>query len=159
MKKIWAQAMKEWRLFRRDKLLIMLAVLMPVVLMSLAGGTQSLRLRNVRLLTYDYDNTPLSRTYLETYGAALTFRLTAREPNESPERALASGRARAALIIPQNFERDARQGAEPIVQLLIDATDSNAATALGNMAEALNASFARKSGLIPNVPKVVRMDQ
>ena len=69
--------MKEWRLFRRDKLLIALAVAMPLALMSLAGGTQSLRLRNVRLMVYDYDNSALSRIYLETYGAALTFRLTA----------------------------------------------------------------------------------
>jgi len=50
-------------LFRRDKLLILLAVLMPIVLMSLAGGTQTLRLRNVPLLVYDYDNSALSRTY------------------------------------------------------------------------------------------------
>ena len=83
--------------------------------MALAGGTQSLRLRNVRLLTYDYDSTPLSRTYLETYGAALTFRLVAHRPNESPEFALSSGQARAALIIPQNFERDARRGEGPFM--------------------------------------------
>ena len=159
MKKILAQAMKEWRLFRRDKLLIVLAVLMPLVLMSLAGGTQSLRLRNVRLLVYDYDNTPLSRTYLETYGAALTFRLTAHESGESPERALSSGRGRAALIIPQNFERDAQRGAEPVVQLMIDATDSNAATALGNMAAALNASFAQKSGIGQPPQPVVELEQ
>jgi len=159
MKKIGAQAMKEWRLFRRDKLLVLLAVLMPVVLMSLAGLTQSLRLRNVKLLVYDYDNTPLSRTYLETYAAALTFHITPRKPGESPERALASGRARAALIIPPNFERDARSAAEPNVQLLIDATDSNAATALGNYAAALNTSFVHKSGIIPEPPLLVRADQ
>ncbi len=75
MKKILSQAWKEFMLFRRDKLLIMLAVLMPIVLMLLAGITGSLRLRNVSLLVYDYDNTPLSRVYLETYGAALTFRI------------------------------------------------------------------------------------
>ena len=95
MKKIFAQALKEWRLFRRDKLLILLAVLMPVVLMSLAGLTSSLRLRNVKLLVYDYDNTLLSRTYLETYGAAITFVLVPHKPNESPEFALASGHGRA----------------------------------------------------------------
>ena len=72
MKKILATLNKEFMLFRRDKLLIMLAVLMPLVLMFLAGGTQSLRLRNVPLLVYDYDNTALSRTYLETYAAART---------------------------------------------------------------------------------------
>ena len=147
MKKIWAQALKEFSLFRRDKLLILLAVLMPIVMMLLAGVTGSLRLRNVSLLVYDYDNTPLSRTYLETYGAALTFRMMPRRPEESPERALASWRGRAALIIPQNFERDFKRGGEPIVQLMIDATDSNAATALGNYAQSLNTAFAVQNGI------------
>jgi len=159
MKKILAQAWKEFMLFRRDKLLILLAVLMPVVLMLLAAGTQTLRLRNVALLVYDYDNTPLSRTYLETYGAALTFRITPHQPEESPEEALSSWRGRAALIIPQNFERDFRRGAEPVVQLMIDATDSNAATALGNYAETLNTSFAVANSLTPPSTKKVNMRQ
>jgi ABC-2 type transport system permease protein len=159
MKKIWAQATKEFALFRRDKLLILLAILMPIVLMTLAGRTQSLRLRNVRLLVYDYDNSPLSRTYLETYGAALTFNISPHQEGESPERALSAGRGRAALIIPPNFERDVRRGDEPTVQLMIDATDSNAATALGNMAQALNASFAYKSGVSPQRRELVTLDQ
>jgi ABC-2 type transport system permease protein len=159
VKKIWAQAVKEFSLFRRDKLLMMLAVLMPLVLMLLAGITGTLRLRNVSLLVYDYDNTPLSRTYLETYGAALTFRIVPRKPGESAERALASWRGRAALIIPQNFERDFRRGGEPVVQLLIDATDSNAATALGNYAESLNLAFAVQNGLIRSSSKGVDMRQ
>jgi ABC-2 type transport system permease protein len=100
----------------------------------------------VKLLVYDYDNTPLSRTYLETYGASITFVLVPHKLDESPEFALASGLGRAALIIPQNFERDVRRGAEPIVQLMVDATDSNAATGLGNMAEALNTAFGRNTG-------------
>src|SRR5438067_5427526 len=158
MKKVLAQAKKEWRLFRRDKLLIMLAVLMPVVLILLAGGTQSLRLRNVPILVYDFDNTPLSRTYLETYGAALTFRLVPNE-GESPERALASGLGRAALIVPLNFERDAHRGVGPVVQVLIDASDSNAATALGNMSAALNGSFNQKNGFTPQPQQTVRLQQ
>jgi ABC-2 type transport system permease protein len=158
MKKIFAQAKKEFRLFRRDKLLVMLAVLMPVVLILLAGGTQSLRLRNVPLLVYDYDNTPLSRIYLETYGAALTFRLVSNK-GEAPERALASGLGRAALIIPQNFDRDVRRGAGPIVQLMIDATDSNAATALGNMSAALNGSFNQKNAFTPRPQQTVKLQQ
>ncbi len=159
MKKVLAQAWKEFSLFRRDKLLILLAVLMPIVLMLLAGITGSLRLRNVSLLVYDYDNTPLSRTYLETYGAALTFRMMPRKPGESPERALASWRGRAALIIPQNFERDFKRGAEPTVQLMIDATDSNAATALGNYAQSLNINFALKNGITRPPAKGVNLQQ
>jgi drug efflux transport system permease protein len=159
VKKILAQAMKEFRLFRRDKLLILLAVLMPIVLMLLAGITGSLRLRNVSLLVYDYDNTPLSRTYLETYGAALTFIIKPHKPAESPERALASWRGRAALIIPQNFERDFKRGAEPSVQLMIDATDSNAATALGNYAQSLNTAFAVQNSIGRPSTKGVNLQQ
>jgi len=159
VKKIFSQAWKEFMLFRRDKLLILMAVLMPIVLMLLAGITGSLRLSNVALLVYDYDNTPLSRTYLETYGAALTFRMVPRRAEESPERALASWRARAALIIPQNFERDFRRGGEPVVQMLIDATDSNAATALGNYAESLNLSFALQNGITKPPAKGVDLEQ
>jgi ABC-2 type transport system permease protein len=159
VKKILAQFTKEFRLFRRDNLLILLAVLMPLVLMALAGTTQSLRLRNVRLLVYDYDKSALSRRYIETYGAALTFDFTPRKPGESPEEALRSSRGRAALIIPQNFERDTLRGAEPTVQLLIDATDSNAATALGNYAKVLNTSFAQKQGFSAAGPAPVRLEQ
>jgi ABC-2 type transport system permease protein len=159
MKKILAQAMKEWKLFRRDRLLVLLAVLMPLVLMTLYGSTQSLRLRNVPLLVYDYDNTPLSRTYLEGYGAAITFIIKPREPGESPEHAINYGRARAALIIPPNFERDARRGAGPVVQLMVDGTDSNSATVLGTIAQAINMNFIQRSGLVPRSPTPVRLDQ
>jgi ABC-2 type transport system permease protein len=159
MKKVWAQAQKEFSLFRRDKLLMLLAVLMPLVLMLLAGVTGTLRLRNISLLVYDYDNTPLSRTYLETYGAALAFRMVPTRPGESAERALASWRGRAALIIPQNFERDFKRGGQPVVQLLIDATDSNAATALGNYAESLNTAFALQNGIALPPAKGVDLEQ
>jgi ABC-2 type transport system permease protein len=159
VKKILAQALKEFSLFRRDKLLVLLAVLMPIVLMLLAGITGTLRLRNVSLLVYDYDNTPLSRAYLETYGASLTFRMVPDRPAESPERALASWRGRAVLIIPQNFERDFKRGIEPVVQLLIDATDSNSATALGNYAASLNTAFAEKNAISPPPPKLSQPPQ
>jgi ABC-2 type transport system permease protein len=154
VKKVLATAWKEFMLFRRDKLLIMLAVLMPIVLMLLAGITGTLRLRNVSLLVYDFDNTPLSRTYLETYGASLTFRMVPTRPGESPERALASWRGRAALIIPLNFERDFLRGASPVVQLMIDATDSNSATALGNYAASLNTAFAEQNAISQPPPKL-----
>lgn len=147
MNKTLAQAQKEWMLFRRDRLLMLLAVLMPLVLLTLYGFSQSLRLRNVKLFVYDYDNTPLSRTYLEGYGAALDFRILPHDPRESPEDALNSGRARAALIIPPNFQRDIQRGAGPNVQLLVDGTDSNAATALGNIAVAVNANFLHRTSL------------
>jgi ABC-2 type transport system permease protein len=157
MKKILAQANKEWMQLRRDKLLLVLGVLMPIVLLFLYGSSQSLRLRNVRLVVYDYDITSLSRAYLETYGAALTFHVVPHGPQELPEQALNRGQGQAALIIPPNFERDIKRGADPTVQLLIDGTDANAATVLGNMAKSLNASFLQRNGLSQPASRLVSL--
>jgi ABC-2 type transport system permease protein len=147
MKKILAQANKEWMQLRRDRLLLVLGVLMPLVLLFLYGSSQSLQLRNVPLLVYDYDITPLSRAYLESYGAAITFKIVPHGVYDSPEAALNKGQGQAALIIPAHFERDVRLGVAPAVQLLIDSTDANSATVLGNMAKSLNASFQQQNGL------------
>jgi ABC-2 type transport system permease protein len=157
MKKILAQANKEWMQLRRDKLLLALGVLMPVVLLFLYGSSQSLQLRNVRLAVFDYDITPLSREYIDTYANALTFRLVPYEAGQSPEETLNHGQAVAALIIPPNFERDVHLGTDPAVQLLIDGTDSNAATVLGNMAKSLNASFQQRTGLVYTGPALVSL--
>ena len=168
MKKILAQANKEWMQLRRDRLLLALGILMPLVLLFLYGTSQSLLLRNVPVVVYDYDITPLSRTYLETYAAALTFRIVPHGPYDSPEEALNRNQGRAALILPQNFERDVRRGVVPTVQLLIDATDANSATVLGNMARSLNASFQYQNGLgqpesglgqASPAPRLVRLQQ
>ena len=77
----------------------------------------------------------------------------------SPEEALNHGEATAALIIPPNFERDIKRGADPSLQLLIDGTDANAATVLGNMAKSLNASFLQRNGLSQSAPKLVSLQQ
>lgn len=167
MKKILAQANKEWMQLRRDRLLLALGVLMPLVLLYLYGSSQSLRLRNVPLAIYDYDVTPLSRAYIETYGAALTFRMVPHSTHQSPEDVLNRGQAAAALIIPPHFERDIKMGAGPTkelgtgptVQLMIDGTDSNSATVLGNMAKSLNASFLQRNNLAQPGPRLVSLQQ
>jgi ABC-2 type transport system permease protein len=159
MKKYLRRQTKEWMQLRRDKLLLVLGLLMPVVLLFLYDSSPSLQLRNVRLAVYDYDITPLSREYIATYANAITFRLVAHEPDESTEETLASGKAVAALVIPRNFERDVRRGNNPIVQLLIDDTDANAATVLGNMAKSLNSSFQSRTGLVYSGATLVSLQQ
>ena len=81
--------------------------------------------------------------------------------NESPERALASGLGRAALIIPQNFERDARRGAGPTVQLMIDATDSNCGDGAGQYGckRSTQASIRAASVWLAAPKQTVRLQQ
>jgi ABC-2 type transport system permease protein len=155
MRRILAQAAKEWRQFRRDRLTLALAGFLPIVMMLLFGTALALDPDDMTLMIEDLDNTPLSRSYIETYAATQDFVLVAREPGVSLQEALDSGRARVALHIPPYFERDLLRGARVSVQVILDGTDANTANALRNTAEALNQAFLlRHAGAIRPVPLV-----
>src|SRR5262249_51807470 len=75
--------------------------------------------------------------YLDAVGTSLSFKLTGLATDESPERALAQNTARAALIIPPDFERDIQRGRNVEVQWLIDGTDANTANVMRGKAAAV----------------------
>ena len=72
MKRIVAQARKEMKHFRRDRLTMALSVLMPVVMVWIFGVTIALNPDHVALLIEDHDRTPASRAYVDAFAAALT---------------------------------------------------------------------------------------
>jgi ABC-2 type transport system permease protein len=73
---------------------------------------------------------------------------------------LTSGRARAALIIPEHFARDIRRGRPAEAQLLVDATDTNTALLTRGAATQVTGAFARQlagAGAAPPVQTAVRL--
>jgi ABC-2 type transport system permease protein len=141
MRRILAQAAKEWRQFRRDRLTLALSGFLPIVMMLLFGTALALDPDGLKLVIEDLDNTPLSRSYVETYAATQDFILVPREPGVSLLEALDGNRARVAVYIPPHFERDLLRGAKVTVQVILDGTDANTANALRNTAEAANQAF------------------
>ena len=83
MKRILAQAAKEWKQFRRDRLTLALSLLLPIVMMLLFGLALSMDPDNMRLAIDDLDNTPLSRAYVESYMATNDF-VPVRTPRDRP---------------------------------------------------------------------------
>jgi ABC-2 type transport system permease protein len=113
MRRILAQARKDLTQLLRDRLALALAVVLPVVLTALLGTTISLTVTDIPLVVQDLDQTPLSRRYIDAYRSSLTFRIVALPIASSPESAIARGRARGALILPEHFEREIRRGPGP----------------------------------------------
>src|ERR1051325_2764150 len=110
MKRILAQVKKELTQLWRDWLTLALALVLPLLLLLLLSKATSLSVKDIPVAVQDLDKTPMSRQYLEAIGASLSFKLTALPTNVSPEHLLSQYQARAALIIPPNFERDPGQG-------------------------------------------------
>src|SRR5438445_4577490 len=141
MKRILAQVRKELTQLWRDLLPLALALVLPVLLLLLLSKATSLSVKDIPVVVQELDKTPMSRRYLETVSASLSFNLSALATNTSPERVLAQNQVRAALIIPPQFERDLRRGQNVEVQWLIDGTDANTANVMRGKAAAITQAF------------------
>lgn len=141
MRKIIAQAGKELRQFSRDRLTVSMALVFPMILMAVMGVAISLSVSDLPVAIQDMDQSPLSRRYVETIGVSLTFRIVPLPITGPAEEALDNAKARAVIIIPENFERDLQRGRSPEVQWLIDGTDANTANIMRGNASALSQAF------------------
>jgi ABC-2 type transport system permease protein len=141
MKRILAQVRKELTQLTRDPLTLALALVLPILLLLLLSKATSLSVRDIPVVVQDLDKTPMSRQYLEAIDTSLSFKLSALPPDTSPERALTQDLARAALVIPPNFERDLKRGRNTEVQWLIDGTDANTANVMRGKAAAVTQNF------------------
>ncbi|MGH7357530.1 MAG: ABC transporter permease, partial [Candidatus Rokuibacteriota bacterium] len=147
MSRIVAQARKELTQILRDRLALALAVVLPAALIALLGTSISLTVTDIPIVIQDLDQTPLSRQYGDAFRSSLTFRVVTLAPATAPEAVLAGGQARAALIIPEHFDREIRRGRRTEAQLLVDATDSNTALLVRGGARLVTQAFTRQLGL------------
>jgi len=140
---VLAQARKDLTQMIRDRLALALALVMPIILIALLGTSTSLTVTDIPIVIQDLDQTPLSRQYADAFRSSLTFRVVSLPTDMSPERALALGRARAALVIPEHFARDVRRERSAQTQLIVDATDTNTALLTRGGASQITRAFAR----------------
>lgn len=148
MKRVLSQCVKELAQFRRDRLTVALAFLLPLGVLLIYGYAIRLEAKNIPLAVQDFDNSPLSRTYVERLFATNQF-VPVPLISESPTATLDQGDAKAVVVIPPDFSRRLRQGQSIVVQGLVDGTDVNNARVIQNSLRATTRFFARTSGLQP----------
>ena len=106
MKRIIAQVHKELTQFSRDRLTVVLALILPLILLWLIGSCVSLTVTDLPVVVQDWDQSPTSRRYVDALGSSLTFRIVPLAVTVSADSALDNGEARAAIVIPEHFESD-----------------------------------------------------
>lgn len=148
MTRVISQCLKELNQFRRDRLTVALAFVLPLAVLLIYGYAIRLEAKNIPLAVQDLDNSFLSRTYVERLLATQQFVPTPLEGN-SPTASLDRGTAKATVIIPPDFERRIKARKPVTVQALIDGTDVNNARVIQNSLRATTQFFLRSSGLVP----------
>lgn len=123
LKRIKAVAEKEWLEIVRDRVFFSLAFVVPVVMMILLGYGLSLDVENIPFTIVDHDKTPTSRDYAYRFIGSRYFDFLGYTADERDlDRLLSDNSARAAIIIPPDFEKNLSSGRPAPVQTLIDGT-------------------------------------
>ncbi|MEO1444660.1 MAG: ABC transporter permease [Cyanobacteria bacterium J06635_11] len=156
MKRVWSQCIsrcisqciKELNQFRRDRLTVALAFLLPLIMLLIYGYALRLEVKNIPISIQDFDNSPLSRTYIERLFATNQF-LPAPLLDNNPIAGIDQGRAKATIIIPPDFAKRIKSRQPVTVQALVDGTDGNNARIIQVSLRATTQFFLRSSELLP----------
>ncbi len=121
LRRIAAVASKEWRETVRDRMFFLLAFLLPILWMLVFGYGLVLDVENIPYAALDRDQSALSRDYLYRFQQSRYFDFKGALTDErEADPLLASGRIRAAIIIPEKFQERLNAGQTVGVQTLID---------------------------------------
>ena len=134
-------AWKELLQLRRDKLTLAMMAVMPVVMLLLFGYAINTDVRHIPTLVDDHDRSAESRDLTRRMEATGFYDLVGEaESYEDIDRALRSGRARAAIVIPPLYSEDLASGRTAHVQLVVDGSDPQVVGSAQNTAALLVAT-------------------
>lgn len=151
--RIIAQCRKEIAQFKRDRVTVALAFLLPLGMMLIYGFAIRLEAENLPLSIYDYDHSPLSRSYVERLFATNQFTPVETQDN-SPIAPLDTGSAIASVVIPPDFSRKIKDNKTVDVQVLVDGSDVNNARIAENSIRATTNFFVQTQQPQPSPPAV-----
>ncbi len=144
LRRIGTQCLKELRQFRRDRLSVGLAFVLPALMLLIFGFGIRLESHDIPIAVGDEDVTTTSRTIVERLFATNVFRAVPfeRKPGESPDSALDRGIARATIVIPPGYERAMLAGHPIPLEITIDGSDVVNARVIRNELLATTSAYA-----------------
>jgi ribosome-dependent ATPase len=153
--------LKEFVHIRREKSTLFFMLVIPALQTMIFGFAIDTQIENIPTAVYDLDGRQQSRELVEAFVNTRKFRVIERvQDEESFRRALTSGRVKVGLCIPPDYSDKLLRGEQVAVQVLIDGSDSQAATTALNAANllGLNQSIRIARGMGESMPRVPARD-
>lgn len=143
--RVWAVARKEFIHVLRDPRSLGMAVAIPMLLLLLFGYALTLDVDHVPMVVWDQSESHASREFVGRFRGTRYFSIPNHARNYAEvERAIDSGEAMMALVIPRDFAAHIESGRPVAVQLITDASDSNTATIAIGYAEAIALTWSQE---------------
>lgn len=148
---LWAMLWKELVQLRRDRMTLGLMLGIPAIQLALFGYAIQTEVRHLPTVVLDESRTSESRRLIEVFRNSGNFDiLAAMDDRAALARAIETGRASAALVIPPDYMRNLKRGRPAEAQIIVDAADplaSSAALSGATLAGSARATeLAREAG-------------
>jgi len=142
--RLTAIARKEFIQIRRDPRSLLMAIAIPMLLLSAFGFALTLDVDKVPLVVWDRSGSDASREFISRFSGSRYFSYKqAISDYPSLERAIDTREALAALVIPYDFAQRVKSGRSVSVQFIADASDSNTATLATSYATAVATGYSQ----------------
>ncbi len=137
---------KEFHHILRDPQTLVIIIIQPIIMLFLYGYAITLDMKQIEIAITDYSKTPQSRQLIHQIESTSFFKVTAFDiPERGFDRLFKERKARCALIIPSDFARSLHSKQNTKIQLLVDASDPNAANYIYKYLLQINARFTFKN--------------
>ena len=155
---LWPMLWKEFVQMRRDRFTLGMMVGLPAIQLLLFGFAIRTEVRHLPTVVLDESRTMESRAFVDAIRNTGNFDIVGSVGSrDEVRRRIERGDARAAVIIPPDYEVDIKRRRTAQTQVIVDAADPLASTAA--ISGATLAGQARSAALgAPDAPRIVPID-
>lgn len=138
---------KEFLQIFRDRVIVRMVFLMPLVQLLLLANTATFEVTSARLYVVDQDHSTMSRAVVNRLSASGRFVPVGNTPSlAQADAAMLARETEAILVVPEGFERDIVRERVGKVQLILNAEDGAAAGVMQSYASQILATYSRELG-------------
>jgi ABC-2 type transport system permease protein len=162
MPRLWPMLRKEFIQMRRDRLTLGIMIGIPIVQLLMFGYAIQTDVRHIPTIVLDEARTPDSRDLIAAFQNTGSFRIIGHvDGRPALDAAIASGRAQAGIIVPNDYPRRLQQGVTATVQVIVDASDplssQSALAAAAGVGQARSLAILTARAGQPGIPLDVRV--
>lgn len=134
---------KEFIQISRDKRMLLLVFIAPIIQLILFGYAITTDIENISTAIWDLDRTYESRDFISCIENSGNFNLNYYADSEQEITSLLeSGDAQVAVKINPGFGKDIKKGNEAKIQIIIDGSDSNSAAVILGYINQISANYS-----------------
>ncbi|ROL56728.1 ABC transporter permease [Bacteroidetes/Chlorobi group bacterium Naka2016] len=126
MRRILSFVIKELIQLRRDKRMIGIVLISPIIQLILLGYAANLDVKTIGTTILDFDNSTLSRKFVQTLLSSKYFQINKYAKNYYEiKKDIESGRAIVCIVFPKDFEKNLIRHRTSSIQVILDASNGN----------------------------------